>query len=242
LYHVPARARVGCGLSRYPRRVSSAPRRRRNQTAVLALALVGLVTLGFTSPVWAASGDARNDLLQRLERGVTTTWAMTAQFHRETPAGPLDAKLQQVNRQPDWLTAGFGSVRGVWNARTIDCATAPGGKLCGPAAAVDATVGARASVKALRKATGRHGTARVRRDGTIRAAGRRGRCFSVLPRRHTGRHSFTQYCLTPDGIPVRVSVRRADSSDVATALEISETVTDADFERLLQGYPISRTS
>lgn len=168
---------------------------------------------------------------------------MTTRFHRETPAGPLDAKLEQLNRQPDWLTTGFGSVRGVWKGRTIDCVNAPGGKLCGPAAVLDPTVGARTSVTALRTATRHRGTARVRRDGSIRAAGREGRCFSVLPRHgRTRLRSVTQYCLTPDGIPVRVRVRRVDSTDVATALAISTTVTDADFERLLRGYPISPAS
>ena len=175
------------------------------------------------------------ELLARLERGVTTTWAMTTQFHRETPAGPLDAKLEQLNRQPDWLTAGFGSVRGVWNGQTVDCANAPGGKLCGPAAAVDPTVGARdLGAGPADRHRPRGNRARAARTGRMRAAGRRGRCYSVLPRRdRTDRRTVTQYCLTRDGIPLRVRVRRADSSDIATAQEIRTTVTDADFERLL---------
>ena len=167
---------------------------------------------------------------------------MTTRFHRKTPSGPLDANLEQINRQPDWLTAGFGSVRGVWNGRSIDCANAPGGKLCGPPSQVEPATGARASLAALRTATGRRGTARVRRDGSVRAAGRRGRCFSVVPRRGpTGSGTVTEYCLTADGIPLRVGVKRPDSSDVATAEVIHTKVTDADFARLLRGYPISST-
>ncbi len=212
---------------------------------VAVIGLAGLVLAGATvvsdpMPGWSASADARRELLERLERGSTTTWAMTTSFHRTTPAGPLDADLEQLNRQPDWLTAGFGSVRGVWNGQTIDCANAPGGQLCGPSAAVDPSVDPRASVEALRSATGRDGTARVRRDGTVRAAGRRGRCYSVIPRRdRTDRATVTQYCLTRNGIPIRVRVRRPDSSDTATAEKIRTRVTDADFERLLAGYPIS---
>jgi len=219
----------------------TARRRRRTAGTALAgvLAIISVMTMG-GAPGWAASGDARRELLTRLERGATTTWVMRTRFHRETPAGPLDATLEQLNRQPDWLTAGFGSVRGVWNGQTVDCANAPGGKLCGPAAAVDPTIGARTSIKALRTATGSRGTARVRRDGSTRAAGRRGRCFSVVPRRdRTDRRTVTQYCLTRDGIPLRVRVRRTDSDDTATARKIRTTVTDADFERLLRGYPIS---
>jgi hypothetical protein len=225
--------------------VHSASRRRRATGGFLVgvLALVGVVSMGPTSSAWAASGDARSDLLQRLERGVKTTWAMTTRFHRETPAGPLDANLEQLNRQPDWLTTGFGSVRGVWHGRSIDCATSPGGKLCGQPAPVAPTVGARTSLETLRTATGRRGSSRVRRDGSVRAAGRLGQCFSVLPRRgRAGRGTVTQYCLTRDGIPLRVGVRRADSSDVATAQVVRNTVTDADFERLLRGYPISPPS
>ena len=204
---------------------------------VVVLAAVGSITVA--SPVRGAPEDPRDELLVRLERGVTTTWAMTTKFHRDTPAGPLDAKLEQLNRQPDWLSAGFGSVRGVWKGQTVDCANAPGGPLCGPAATVDPTISARTSVKALRNATGRGGTARVRRDGSTRAAGRRGHCYSVLPRRdRTARRTVTQYCLTRNGIPLRVRVRRADSSDTATAQTVRTEVTDADFERLLTGYPI----
>lgn len=218
---------------------------------MIGLGLVGLGLLGLGTLVvarlassggssgWAASGEARQELLARLERGTTTTWAMRTRFHRETPAGPLDADLEQLNRQPDWLTVGFGSVRGVWNGRTIDCANAPGGKLCGPAADPGPTGDARTSVRDLREATASDGTARVRREGTVRAAGRRGRCYSVVPRRaRTDRQTVTQYCLTRNGIPLRVRVRRPDSSDTATAREIRTTVTDADFERLLAGYPI----
>jgi hypothetical protein len=205
-----------------------------------AIAIVIATSAGGTTAGWTSSDDARHELLARLEQGASTTWALTTQFHRTTPAGPLDAKLEQLNRQPDWLTAGFGSVRGVWNGHTVDCATAPGGKLCGPTAAVDPTISGHTSVAALRKATGKDGTARVRRDGTTRAAGRRGRCYSVLPRRgRTDRRTVTQYCLTRDGIPVRVRVRRTDSSDTATALKIRTTVTDTDFQHLLEGYPIS---
>jgi hypothetical protein len=220
----------------------SARRRRRLAGTIGAgvLAIVSATAMGEPNPGWAGSGDARHELLARLERGASTTWAVTTQFHRTTPAGPLDATLEQLNRQPDWLTAGFGSVRGVWKRQTVDCATGPGGKLCGPAAAVDPAISAHTSVAALRKATGREGTARVRRDGTTRSAGRRGRCYSVVPRRNrTDRRIVTQYCLTRDGIPVRVRVRRKDSSDTATALKIRTTVTDADFEHLLEGYPIS---
>ena len=225
-------------------------RRRRRPVVAIAVGLVTLmgmsvvgITLADASPVGATSGDPRRDLLARLERGATTTWAMKTRFHRTTPAGPLDANLEQLNRQPDWLTAGFGSVRGVWNGKTVDCANAPGGKLCGPTAAVDPTISARTSVAALRAETGRRGTARVRRDGTVDAAGRRGRCYSVVPRRdRTDRRTVTQYCLTRDGIPLRVRVRRTDSSDTATALQIRTTVTDADFAHLLEGYPISPPS
>ncbi len=215
---------------------------------VIAAGVIGVAVVVFAganvggdpTPGWAASNDARSELLDRLEAGTTTTWSMTTRFHRETPAGPLDADLQQLNRQPDWLTVGFGSVRGVWKGQTIDCANAPGGKLCGQAVAVDPTADPSASVDALRSATGRRGTARVRRDGTTRAAGRQGRCYSVIPRRdRTDRRTVTQYCLTRDGIPIRVRVRRPDSSDTATAEKIRTTVTDADFERLLVGYPIS---
>jgi len=206
------------------------------------LALVAVVSPVVTPSGWAASDDARADLLHRLERGVETTWAMTTRFHRDTPAGPLDANLQQINRQPDWLTAGFGSVRGVWNGRSIDCANAPGGKLCGPGSAVEPTAGARASLAALRTATGRRGTEQVRSDGSVRAAGRRGRCFSVRPRHfRAARDTTTEYCLTTDGIPLRVGVKRPDSSDIATARTIRTTVTDADFTRLLRGYPIGTT-
>ncbi len=225
-------------------------RRRRCPAAAIAVALVTLlaitavgITVGEATPARAASTDARRDLLTRLERGATTTWAMKTRFHRTTPAGPLDVNLEQLNRQPDWLTAGFGSVRGVWNGKTVDCANAPGGKLCGPAAAVDPRISARTSLAALRTETGRRGSARVRRDGTVRVAGRRGRCYSVLPRRdRTDRRTVTQYCLTRDGIPLRVRVRRTDSSDTATALQIRTAVTDADFAHLLEGYPISPTS
>ncbi|MGZ8764503.1 MAG: hypothetical protein ACXW2C_02270 [Acidimicrobiia bacterium] len=226
-------------------------RRRRRPAGVIGAGVIGvgvLVLVGTFSGCAATSGGggseaARRELLARLERGATTTWAMTTQFHRETPAGPLDAKLEQLNRQPDWLTVGFGSVRGVWNGQTIDCASAPSGKLCGPAAAVDPAVDARTSVADLRTATGPKGTARVRRDGTIRAAGRRAHCYSVVPRRdRADRRAVTQYCLTRDGIPLRVRVRRTDTSDTATAQEIRTTVADADFERLLTGYPISPPS
>ncbi len=205
------------------------------------IVLVGVVSTAQTSSGRAVSGDEqRMDLLRRLERGVKTTWAMTTRFHRDTPAGPLDANLEQINRQPDWLTAGFGSVRGVWNGRSIDCTDAPGGKLCGPGSSVEPTAGARASLAALRTSTGRRGTDRVRRDGSMRAAGRRARCFSVLPRRHrTGPGTVTEYCLTTDGIPLRVGVKRSDSSDTAIARAVRTRVTDADFTRLLRGYPIS---
>jgi hypothetical protein len=207
------------------------------------LVLVAVTFMTEASPARGGPDDPRGELLARLERGLTTTWAMTTKFHRETPAGPLDAKLEQLNRQPDWLTAGFGSLRGVWKGQTVDCADAPGGALCGPAAAADLAISARTSVKALRTVTGGGGTARVRRDGTTRAAGRRGRCYSVLPRRdRTDRRTVTQYCLTRDGIPLRVRVRRVDSSDTATAQKIRTEVTDADFERLLTGYPISPPS
>jgi hypothetical protein len=208
-----------------------------------ALAIVAVFTVAPADQATAesgAAGDARSQLLERLERGATTTWGVTSRFHRETPAGPLDAELEQLNRRPDWLTAGFGSVHGAWQGRTIDCANAPGGKLCGPTAMIDPTVAARTSVKVVRSVTGPRGSARVRRDGTIRVDGRRGRCFSLLPRRgRTDTGAVYQYCLTSDGIPLRTRVRRPDSSDVATAEEIRREVTDADFERLLRGYPIS---
>jgi hypothetical protein len=207
--------------------------------AVAVVALTGVTTGGAPPAAWGDVGDARSELLARLERGATTTWAMRTRFHRTTPAGPLDAELEQLNRPPDWLTVGFGSVRGVWDGQTVDCANAPGGKLCGPATAVDPALDPTASVEKLRTATGREGTARVRRDGTVRAAGRRSRCYSVIPRRdRTDRRTVTQYCLTRDGIPLRVRVRRPDSSDTATAKEIRTAVTDADFDRLLAGYPI----
>jgi hypothetical protein len=216
------------------------PGRTARRGAMIVGVLVLLGVLAAPGDIGWSADDARSELLARLERGATTTWAMKTRFHRETPAGPLDAELDQLNRQPDWLTAGFGSVRGVWRGQTIDCANAPGGKLCGPAATVDPAVDARTSIRDLRAATAASGTARVRRDGTARAAGRRGRCFSVIPRRNrTDRRTVTQYCLTRDGIPIRVRVRRPDSTDTATAKEIRTTVTDADFDRLLDGYPIS---
>jgi hypothetical protein len=186
----------------------------------------------------ASDAGVRAELLDRARRGRRAEWAVRYDFERETPAGTLRARTESVHRPPDALTAGFGSVRGTWRGRTVDCADGPTGKVCAPSRPSTREAGGDALAAATDPGRGPY---TVQAAGWARVAGVAARCFRLVANGRPGRTVFgldTTRCFTRDGIVTRDAVRRADSRDVSTARRVRRAVTDRDFGRLLRGYPI----
>jgi hypothetical protein len=185
-----------------------------------------------------SSRAVRTDLLERTGRSERAVWLVRYEFERETPAGPLRARTVNVRRPPDVLTAAFGTLRGRWKGRTVDCVDGPGGRVC--ASPARARLGRTAGPLAAATEPG-SGPYTVQAAGSVRVAGERGRCFRLVANGRPGRPVFgleADRCLTRDGLVLRDVVRRADSRDVSTARRVRRTVSDRDFTRLLRGYPM----
>jgi hypothetical protein len=224
----------------------------RRRVGVAALVVVLAAACGSSGSSGSSPVDptVRNEFLRRLRRSTVSTWWVTSRFHRVTPAGPLDAILEALNRPPDRLNAGFGTVRGTFKGFSFVCSNAAGGKLCGTGGASgpgtgqatdDQNASPAQALASLEAATAPGGPLAVRADGAVRIAGRRARCYSLLPRRPNDATERQQYCVTGDGVTVRSRIRRPDSTDLAIATRVRTAVSDADFERLLHGYPIGKT-
>ena len=229
--------------------------RRLAAVAVLATAagLVATVALSDGAPaigsepprgaVRAAEHRARRDLVGLLTRGERATTKVDYAFHRATRRGPLRAEIVEVNRSPDHLRAGFGGVTGELRGQQVDCSSSPAGKVCAlPAPAGSPEQEAAGALQTLDTITDPAVHWYTMRDaGRARVAGEATRCFllSATPRARRDLYGrSTELCLSRDGLILRTKVVRITAIDLTTAVRVARTVTDADLDRLLVGFPL----
>lgn len=196
-----------------------------------------------TPPSAADQRRALDDLTRRLARGRETVARVDYRFVRTTPAGPLRAAIVSVNRPPDALEVAFGGVTGRWQGRVVDCSHLGGNVICLPTATAPTPSGldrGAAALAQLRQLVDpRVGWYTIRPTGSVRLAREPARCFELDA---TGRArqpvygTGSEYCVTRDGIVVRLTVRRPDTRDVSTACRVRRRVDDAEIEALLAPF------
>jgi hypothetical protein len=164
------------------------------------------------------------------ERSRTTTWQVESTFSRELVSGrSLHAEVLTVQRPPDRLEVGLGSVEGRRRGGRFACSADPDGEL--RCREVEAGLSYAEEVARDLRRLEVLVTERGRRVALYAVEESDG-CFDLRLRFSYPAPPYGQsatFCFDVEtGAPVRTVIRRADAVDTTVAREVSGQVDDAD--------------
>lgn len=173
------------------------------------------------------------------ERADTVTYGMAGAFVRvRNGQRAIESSWREVQRPPDHLIAGLGSVRGTYQGRTLECSPIQNKHVCSSVKVEDPALAAAQALDIVRKWTVPQAGPYALRPGEPRiVAGEQTECFVLQLRPGWTMGSFgerSEYCYSTDAIPLYVATDRVGVTDVRAARVVARTVTDEDFELLLR--------
>lgn len=204
--------------------------------AALAGLLVGGVLAGLLMAAWSPDDDvitgdvAAERFIEAWERSKRGTFRVLSESRRTSDDGrELVSSIELVQRPPDFLRRGFGSVEARIGDRPIGCTTDPAGELhC------TAGEGERTYEEIVEEEVGRWDAYFEGEVPLYRIETGGDGCFDLYltrtyPSPPYGR--FARFCFDDEtGARTYTEVRKDEGTDVVEALEVSARVTDADFE------------
>ena len=202
--------------------------------ALLTVALAASGVADHADPVDA--GEVRRAFVSAWERSRTSTFAAAGEFVREASGGRRFASaVTIVQRPPDRLVTGAGSVSGRLDGHRVACSTDEDGTLgCRTGEAVgpydEAVAGEVAAVRAAVAPGGAYAVMPVEDPGASRTCfGLRRRSVAPATAPPWGRRA--RFCFDrATGAPVETVIRRPESIDRTLFTTVTPDVTDGDLE------------
>jgi hypothetical protein len=194
------------------------------------------IAFGFRADHGAA--DRFVDVGARRQRA---TYLVEATFVRTVDGqDPLEGTYKEVNRPPDHVSVGFGTVAGRVGDRTITCGELPDGSVsCAPGQPAAPLEQERAAeIEELRALVADDGWYRVDAAPDRTIAGEAATCFGLRQRNELAAPPFGRWarlCYAADGAPLDLYVAKVGSRDVRTATTIRRDVTAEDVADLVGG-------
>jgi hypothetical protein len=193
--------------------------------------------------------QARAELLGLLERADRTSWKIDVRFSRRLASGrSLSGDGTEINAPPDHLIASFGSLSGVYHGRAIDCSVTASGPNCSPSSrpgSPTTTTGPSTAAR-VRTVTGSLiDDYEVHRLPSAELARERARCFRLVATKSATKLAFgnrTDYCLAPDGVPLRLVTVNAGSTDRQDTTRVHRDAGQRDLAALILGFDQLKSS